>query len=90
MLVKLTESGLNLFGLGGDQAVKNFHNDRAYHLMSQGHANKDSRFMAMYEANRAEEVEAVEEKPKPEPKPAPKKEKATSKRAEARETAIEK
>jgi len=79
MLVKLTESGLSLFGVGGDQALKNVHNDRAYHLMSNGHANKDSGFMSLYERNNPEpkKVEA-------------KKEKATSKKAAARETAVNK
>lgn len=89
MLVKLTESGLRVFGVGGDQAVKNVNNARAYHLMVNGHANTDRRFMSMHERNNPKPKKVAKEKAKPELKPVAK-EKATSKRAAARETAVKK
>jgi len=88
MQVKLTESGLKVFGIGGDMAIVNVSNDRAYHLMTCGHANKDKPFMGMYEANHPNEA-VVEEKPKPELKPKPK-ETATSNKAAGRSKAIKK
>ena len=96
MEVKLTKTGLDLFGFGLDRIIINVNLDRAYRLMTGGYANKDKPFMALYEANR----------PKPEPerpviiqdsekedvvkKPKPKKEKAISRKAAAREKAVKK
>lgn len=84
MQVKLTESGLDLLDRAGDLAIIEVSNARAYHLMENGHANQDKRFMQMFRANNHKK--AAKEKPKP----GPKKEKATSKKAAAREKAIKK
>lgn len=92
MDVRLTDTGMRLFARGPGMEVVGVTMDRAYNLMQKGYANKDKPFMALYEANNPkpeEKVEVVtEQKPKPEIKPMPKKEKATSKKAEARETAV--
>lgn len=101
MEVKLTESGLNLFGFGPDRIITNVNLDRAYALMAGDYANKDKNFMALYEANHPKpEPKIIVWRPNPDfgppvkaktmkkLKPKPKKEKAISKKAAKREKAV--
>ena len=62
MLVKLTKSGLRLFGFDTpERAVISVSTKRAYTLMAGGYANRDMRFMSLYA------MENPEETPKSEP-----------------------
>jgi len=83
MEVKLTKTGLDLFGFGLDRKIINVHLDRAYTLMVNGCANKDKPFMVLYEANHPKPAKAKVMK-----KPEQKKEKAVSKKAAKREKAV--
>jgi len=100
MEVKLTKTGLDLFGFGLDRKIINVHLDRAYTLMVNGCANKDKPFMVLYEANhpKPEPKKPIVWRPNPDfgppvkakvmKKPEQKKEKAVSKKAAKREKAV--
>ncbi len=83
MQVKLTESGLKALQRGGDLAVIEVSSDRAYHLMAQGYANKDNRFMSMYARNNPEAA-AVKSKATADVKVAAAKKKAAKAKADAK------
>ena len=86
MKVKLTKTGLDLFGFGLDRQIINVNLDRAYRLMAGDYANKDKPFMTLYDVNHSRlEPSKVKEKTI---KAKSKKEKAVSKKAAKREKAV--
>jgi hypothetical protein len=100
MQVRLTKEGQKALGFSPDRIIASVSDNRAFAMMSNGMANPDKGFMALFDG----EIPKLIEVPKPKltnpekqqkkideiMKPKSKKEKATSKRAANRKKAIKK
>ena len=81
MQVRLTKKGQQALGFSPDRIIANISDNRAFAMMSNGMANPDKGFMALFDGEVEKSKREVE-------KSKPKKEKAISKKATKREKAI--